>query len=773
MKVRGPNGEVRDVSEAEANHLMLTVGGWETVDGSDSTLAEDARALGGSALSGLTGGASDYVLAGSMGAPYQDVDGQWYSGGQRIAGPDAAGALDQSARIKQERENAPVLSAVGNIAGFALGPGKVLKGVGLAGEGLKVATAAGLVEGSIYGLSSAISEDALGDKEALSEKLLANVGLNAVAGGAGSALGFGLTRGAGALSKKLSNVDLKLDLDKLKTLSRNVRGGEYQAAAEKAGLEWAAVDDFAKKEGIFTARSTPESVVSLAEASGNRARADIAKSVEMLDGSFNAQDAATKLTKDAEELLRSFSPSVQREARAAGRFAEEVASEARGPLSWDQWLEASTSMLASTKASERRAGKSLLSAGLEQIARTDAGLSESIASGAERLRMAQFLSSKARGGAGPSAADTVSAGVMGGIFGGPGGAVAGAGGSLVSGELRRRAPFLTAAALEELGPALPRAANGLAQRLSKILSTTPELLEQFRPVLSAAMAEGAPELLRTHVELASGENGAEYLAKLGLEHEQDPTLAQATAARAAVLDTLETQARDVDARLGRWADRMVGSASGPTPAPKPMATKDVLERVEQLRKFMSNPEGVALPPEMFADAPVTSVTMLGQATKAAQFLLSKAPQNPYEHLPENMRPRWVPSPEQVASFNAAAMGVEDPLGALERAQHGFVRPETLQAIAATYPRLWEEARQKLFERAAQKPLSTQRRLALQPILGDVLGNDPAQAVVLMQMHMKSKQSAQPPGTGPDGRQVVSTTQNIQTQATRMEARGLQ
>lgn len=773
MKVRGPNGEVRDVSDAEANRLVLTVGGWETVDGSDSTLAEDARALGGSALSGLTGGASDYVLAGATGAPYQDVDGQWYSGGQRIAGPDAAGALDQSARIKQERENAPVLSAVGNITGFALGPGKVLKGVGLAGEGLKVATAAGLAEGSIYGLSSAISEDALGDKEALSEKLLANVGLNAVAGGAGSALGFGLTRGAGALSKKLSNVDLKLDLDKLKTLSRNVRGGEYQAAAEKAGLEWAAVDDFAKKEGIFTARSTPESVVSLAEASGNRARADIAKSVEMLDGSFNAQDAATKLTKDAEELLRSFSPSVQREARAAGRFAEEVASEARGPLSWDQWLEASTSMLASTKASERRAGKSLLSAGLEQIARTDAGLSESIASGAERLRMAQFLSSKARGGAGPSAADTVSAGVMGGIFGGPGGAVAGAGGSLVSGELRRRAPFLTAAALEELGPALPRAANGLAQRLSKILSTTPELLEQFRPVLSAAMAEGAPELLRTHVELASGENGAEYLAKLGLEHEQDPTLAQATAARAAVLDTLETQAKDVDERLGRWADRMVGSASGPTPAPKPMATKDVLERVEQLRKFMSNPEGVALPPEMFSDAPVTSVTMLGQATKAAQFLLSKAPQNPYEHLPENLRPRWVPSPEQVASFNAAAMGVEDPLGALERAQHGFVRPETLQAIAATYPRLWEEARQKLFERAAQKPLSTQRRLALQPILGDVLGNDPAQAVVLMQMHMKSKQSAQPPGAGPDGRQVVSTTQNIQTQATRMEARGLQ
>jgi len=747
MKVRGPNGEVRDVSEAEANRLVLTVGGWETVDGSDSTLAEDARALGGRALSGLTGGASDYVLAGSMGAPYQDVDGQWYSGGQRIAGPDAAGALDQSARIKQERENAPVLSAVGNIAGFALGPGKVLKGVGLAGEGLKVATAAGLVEGSIYGLSSAISEDAPGDKEALSEKLLANVGLNAVAGGAGSALGFGLTRGAGALSKKLSNVDLKLDLDKLKGLSRGIRGGEYQAAAEKAGLEWSAVDDFAKREGIFTARSTPESVVSLAEASGKRARADIAKAVEQVDGVFNTGKPPTLVVN-----------------KSTGPGFEE------STMSWGQWLDDVNNLRASTKPTERRAGEKLLKDGLAQIPEDVRG---PIDDALERLRMSQFLSSKARGPAAASIGDTVSAGVMGGIFGGPGGAVAGAGGSLVSGELRRRAPFLTAAALEELGPALPRAANGLAQRLSKILSTTPELLEQFRPVLSAAMAEGAPELLRTHVELASGENGAEYLAKLGLEHEQDPTLAQSTAARAAVLDTLETQAKDVDARLGRWADRMVGSASGPTPAPKPMATKDVLERVEQLRKFMSNPEGVALPPEMFADAPVTSVTMLGQATKAAQFLLSKAPQNPYEHLPENLRPRWVPSPEQVASFNAAAMGVEDPLGALERAQHGFVRPETLQAIAATYPRLWEEARQKLFERAAQKPLSTQRRLALQPILGDVLGNDPAQAVVLMQMHMKSKQSAQPPGAGPDGRQVVSTTQNIQTQATRMEARGLQ
>ena len=90
-------------------------------------------------------------------------------------------------------------------------------------------------------------------------------------------------------------------------------------------------------------------------------------------------------------------------------------------------------------------------------------------------------------------------------------------------------------------------------------STDPTFAARYH---RAAMAEGVPELLRTHVELASGENGADYLAKLGLEHEQDASLAQATAARAAVLDA----AAAIGAATDSYDDRGVPDADLSTEA---------------------------------------------------------------------------------------------------------------------------------------------------------------------------------------------------------------
>ena len=49
---------------------------------------------------------------------------------------------------------------------------------------------------------------------------------------------------------------------------------------------------------------------------------------------------------------------------------------------------------------------------------------------------------------------------------------------------------VSAAALENLGPGLIRAANGLQARVTKVLQTAPELLGPFRATLTAAMAEG-------------------------------------------------------------------------------------------------------------------------------------------------------------------------------------------------------------------------------------------------------------------------------------------
>ena len=767
VRVISPDGRETYVKPEDLSKALSA--GYKQAD------TETSRAAGESALRGLTLGVSDQFLAGATGAPYQGADGRWYSGDLSISGPDAAGALDQSAQIKRRKEENPGVAAVGEIAGAVLGPGKFFR----AGNTLKSAVGLGVAEGSLLGLGAAISEDGLGDKEALGEKLVANVGLSALAGGAGGALGLGLTRGAEALSKKLANYTLGADVQGLKNLAKGIRGGPYKSAAEKAGLDWSYVDKLAKEEGIFTARATPESVAAMAGDLQQRARAEALKGVEELGGPgglFDLDALAQGLSKEGQDIARGFTKAERNLGSKFEMEAASMASDARGVPTWDRWVDMVTSLRASGREADRRIGQSVYERGLKQLVEIDEEGALRIADALNKEQAAAFLAGRVRGAPSTSMGDAVQAGAVGGLFGGPSGAVSGAVGTLAAGEVRSRAPFLTAAALEELGPGLIRAANGLQTRVTKVLQNAPALLGPYREVLTAAMAEGAPELLRVHSELASGANGSDYLSRLAMEHE-DAATAEAATARAAIYDSLESQARRVDERIERWAGRMTGSVSGPAPA-VPAASKEPFDtRVEKLRAMANNPEGYlsAMPSEMLRDAPASTMAFAAMTTKAAQYLLERAPKNPYAHLPENLRPKWLPAPGDLANFEAAAAGVEDPLGALERMQRGATSPETLKAIAAVYPRIWEDARARLFDRVATaKNLSYEQRLRLQPILGPMAtGSTPEQAIYLQQMHDKQRMPPQAAGASPDGRQVVSTTKNLDTQAQRLEARGVQ
>ena len=253
VRVISPDGRETYVKPEDLSKALSA--GYKQAD------TETSRAAGESALRGLTLGVSDQFLAGATSAPYQGADGQWYSGDLPISGPDAAGALDQSAQLRRRKEENPGVAAVGEIAGAVLGPGKFFK----AGNTLKSAVGLGVAEGSLLGLGAAISEDGLGDKEALGEKLVANVGLSALAGGAGGALGLGLTRGAEALSKKLANYTLGTDVQGLKDLAKGIRGGPYKKAAEASGLDWNYVDNLAKEEGIFVGVSSGASLAAVSK----------------------------------------------------------------------------------------------------------------------------------------------------------------------------------------------------------------------------------------------------------------------------------------------------------------------------------------------------------------------------------------------------------------------------------------------------------------------------------------------------------------------------
>ena len=209
MKLRGPNGEVVDVDASEAARLIQTVGGWSEVGASDEPLTEVQRlAREETGAAGVAGLASGLTLGLSDQGPL----------------PFGIGPQLTEAR-KAVRDENPIASGVGNIVGTVVGPGKFFK----AGNTLKSAIALGAAEGSMLGLGAAISEDGLGDKEALSEKLLANVGFGAVVGGGSGAVARGLTRGAEAISKKLGNYTLNADVQGLKDrLNRPSYASQHQ-----------------------------------------------------------------------------------------------------------------------------------------------------------------------------------------------------------------------------------------------------------------------------------------------------------------------------------------------------------------------------------------------------------------------------------------------------------------------------------------------------------------------------------------------------------------
>ena len=766
VRVIRPDGRETYVKPEDLSKALAS--GYKEAD------TETLRAGAEGAARGLTLGLSDQFLAGASGAPYKGADGKWYSGDMEIAGPDAAGALDQSGQLKRRQDENPVASGVGNVIGTVVGPGKFVK----LGTTLKGAVALGAAEGSMLGLGTAISEDGLGDKEALGEKLLANVGFGAITGGAAGALGLGLTRGAEAISKKLANYTLNADVKGLNELAKDVRGSSYKQAAKKAGLDWDFVDKVAKEEGVFTARSTPEAVAELAGAAQQRARAAALKNVEDVAGPgglFDLDAMAEGLAKEGQDIAKGFKKADRSLGSAFETEAASMKADARGAPTWDAWVDAVSSKLASGNAVERKVGKKMLDLGMDQLEFIDKAGAYKVADALHREQASAFLAGKVRGASQAGVGDAVQAGAVGGFFGGPQGAVSAGVGTLIGGEIRARAPFLTAAALENMGSGLVRAANGLQARVAKVLQTAPELLGPFRTTLTAAMAEGAPELLRTHAELASSANGADYLSRLGMEHE-NPEESAAAAARAAVYDSLESQARRVDERLERWAGRMVGGVSGPVPTAAPKTPEQWEKRIEKIRAAANNPEGYLgnVPEEMLRDAPASTMALASMTTKAAQYLLSKAPLNPYAHLPENLQPKWQPSPGALAKFESAAAGVKDPIAALERMQKGYVNPDTLKTIADVYPRLWEDARARLFDRVAtSKKLTYEQRLRLEPILGPMAtGSTREQAAYLQQMHDKQRMPPQPGGSSPDGRQVVSTTKNLETQATRLEARGV-
>lgn len=218
----------------------------------------DAAAAGAAALRAMTFGLSDQFLVGAgiadegtlaglrEGNPAISVGGE--IGGLLLGG--ASGALGKAATkgatalgiqaLKAAATPARVVTSLGRATSQRV-EGKILEVLttkGLKGAGSRIAAktaaeaAAGVVEGSLYGVGQAITEDALGDTPTVAEALTAYVGPAALFGAAGG----GLFGAGGALTKEAMSAT-KVASRKLSAYTRLKKSKAEQAFREGGALD--------------------------------------------------------------------------------------------------------------------------------------------------------------------------------------------------------------------------------------------------------------------------------------------------------------------------------------------------------------------------------------------------------------------------------------------------------------------------------------------------------------------------------------------------------
>jgi len=125
-------------------------------------------------------------------------------------------------------------------------------------------------------------------------------------------------------------------------------------------------------------------------------------------------------------------------------------------------------------------------------------------------------------------------------------------------------------------------------------------------------------------------------------------------------------------------------------------------RTGELVAAQSNPEGVRTTVRA-AMRDVRDPDVIDAVTSVAQRKLAYlAKHAPYAPPPSLLgRTRWAPSPSDVEKFARRVRASNDPVSVLEDVRTGRVTPEAVEALREVYPRLYDEARTRLIERAPE------------------------------------------------------------------------
>lgn len=175
----------------------------------------------------------------------------------------------------------------------------------------------------------------------------------------------------------------------------------------------------------------------------------------------------------------------------------------------------------------------------------------------------------------------------------------------------------------------------------------------------------------------------------------------------------------------------------------------------KIMEMQSNPETMMnelqkATASIFNHAPDISQGVQTAAIRATQFLASKIPQEPPKSPFSNDRYQF--SPTELANFERYYKVVEDPVGSMHDIKLGSVTPETVEALSAVFPKLYDTMKQSILEAASDhvakgNAIPYQMRQSMGFFMGEPVDQamSPQSIAANQQTHMVAQQQSQAPG----------------------------
>lgn len=123
-------------------------------------------------------------------------------------------------------------------------------------------------------------------------------------------------------------------------------------------------------------------------------------------------------------------------------------------------------------------------------------------------------------------------------------------------------------------------------------------------------------------------------------------------------------------------------------------------------------------------APKTAASVQGAMVRATQFLQQKLPQGGPQ---KPLSPKYIPSDAELAKWHKYYSAIETPTNALHDVARGTLVPETMEALSAVYPKMLSEMQSSVMDKmttvmAKEKLIPYRTKLSLSMFLGSDMVN---------------------------------------------------